>query len=221
MTRCASERDTGLGIGWTPPSPFTVRIETPRLVIRHYELGDAERMFEAVASSREHLLPWMPWAKDSHTDVAASSHYITTQLMALRDPAGFRGVGVGIFDRASGRFLGGTGVHGVHRDTAGAETGYWIRADAVGRGLATESTAHVLSWAFRPQPSGGLGLRRVAIYCSAQNPRSARVPEKLGLRMEVRQRQDYFVPGAGCTDRLGWGVLADEWDCELHRVKPS
>lgn len=221
MTRCASEHDTGLGLGWTPPCPFAVRLETPRLVIRQYELGDAEHVFEAVSSSREHLLPWMAWARDSHSDAASTTHYVTTQILALRDPASFRGVGIGIFDKQTGRFLGGTGVHGVHRDTASAETGYWIRADAIGRGLATEATAHVLSWAFGDQAFGGLALRRVVIYCSARNARSARIPEKLGLRQEVHQRQDYFVSGVGCTDRLGWGVLAEEWDCARHRLKAS
>lgn len=219
MPRCANETDTGQGLGWTPPDPFVVRFETERLLIRAYELADAEALFEAVSSSREHLLPWMPWARVGHGDVAASAHYITTQIMALRDREAFNAVGIGVFERDTGRLLGGTGVHGVHRDTACAETGYWIRADAVGRGYCTEATAGVLSWALGEQAGGGLGLRRVVIYCSAQNVASRRIPEKLGLRQEVHQREDYFVPGYGCTDRIGWGVLAGEWDCGEHRRK--
>ncbi|MBK7405135.1 MAG: GNAT family N-acetyltransferase [Phycisphaerales bacterium] len=180
MPRCANETETGLGLGWTPPEPFVIRFETARLVIRAYELGDAAQMFEAVSASREHLLPWMPWAREGHRDVEASVHYITTQIMAVRDAKTFSAVGIGIFDRASGRLLGGTGVHGVHRDTACAETGYWIRADATRRGYCTEATAGVLSWAFRGQSEGGLGMRRVVIYCSGENIASRRVPEKLG-----------------------------------------
>jgi RimJ/RimL family protein N-acetyltransferase len=218
MPRCANEQDTGQGLGWTPPSPFTIRLETPRLVLRPYELTDAPALHQAVAASRDHLLPWMPWARDGHTDADASAHYITTQIMALRNPTAFTAVGIGIFDRHSARLLGGTGVHGVHRDTACAETGYWIRADAAGRGYATEATGAVLSWAFRPQPADGLALRRIVIYCSSQNHASRRIPEKLGLRLELQQRQDYFLPGLGCTDRLGWGVLADEWDCAANRL---
>ena len=217
MTRCASETDTGLGLGWTPPEPFVIRFETPRLVVRAYELPDAEALFEAVSTSREHLLPWMGWAKEGHTDVVSSTHYIASQIMAVREPTKFTNVGIGVFEKATGRLLGGTGVHGVHRDTACAEAGYWIRADAVGKGFCTEATAHVLSWALGEQAAGGLGLRRVVIYCSAKNAASQRIPEKLGLRQEVHQREDYFVPGVGCTDRLGWGVMAEEWDCKKHR----
>ncbi len=219
MPRCANETDTGQGLGWTPPEPFTIRFETARLVLRAYELTDAAALFDAVSTSRDHLLPWMPWAREGHTDLAASAHYITTQIMALRDRAAFHAVGIGIFDKHPGRLLGGTGVHGVHRDTACAETGYWIRADATGRGYCTEATAGVLSWAFRGQDAGGLGLRRIVIYCSAENVASSRIPEKLRLRKEVEQREDYFVPGHGCTDRLGWGVLAGEWDCARMRTR--
>ncbi|MFG0243173.1 MAG: GNAT family N-acetyltransferase [Phycisphaerales bacterium JB054] len=219
MPRCANEVDTGLGMGWTPPEPFVIRFETPRLVVRAYELSDAAALLEAVSSSREHLLPWMAWAREGHQDIVASTHYIASQIMALREPKVFNNVGIGIFEKSSGRLLGGTGVHGVHRDTASAEVGYWIRADAVNRGVCTESTAHVLSWALGGQESGGLGLRRILIYCSAANAASRRVPEKLGLRAEVMQRQDYFVPGIGCTDRLGWGVMAEEWDCTNHQLQ--
>ncbi len=219
MTRCANETDTGLGLGWLPPEPFVIRFETPRLVVRGYELADAEALFEAVSSSREHLLPWMMWAREGHTDALSSAHYITTQIMALRDRAKFNNVGIGIFDKQTGRLLGGTGVHGIHRDTASAETGYWVRADATSKGICTESTAHVLSWALGDQSRGGLGLQRIVIYCSAANVASRRIPEKLGLRKEVEQRADYFVPGVGCTDRLGWGVLAEEWDCSQHQRK--
>lgn len=219
MPRCASERDTGLGLSWQPPEPFRIRFESERLLIRAYQLDDAPALFDAVSTSREHLLPWMPWAREGHADPDASAHYITSQIMALRDRTGFTNVGIGIFERTSGRLIGGTGVHGVHRDTACAETGYWIRSSATGRGYCTEATAAVISWAFRPQPEGGLSLRRIVIYCSAANGASRRIPEKLGLRLEVEQRRDYFVPGFGCTDRLGWGVLAEEWDWARARLR--
>jgi RimJ/RimL family protein N-acetyltransferase len=39
------------------------------------------------------------------------------------------------------------------------------------------------------------------------------VPEKLGLRRELAARADRWVPGFGWDDSLGWGVLAEEWNC--------
>ena len=219
MTRCASERETGLGLGWTAPDPLPVRVETPRLVLRVYELDDAPALFEAVSTGRDALLPWMVWARDTHRDQAETTHFITSKMMDLRDPGKLDNVVLGVFERESGRLVGGTGIHGISRDTASAEAGYWIRGDARGRGYATEAARHAISWALRPQAEGGMGFRRVRIYCSAANAPSRRVIEKLGIRQEVHQREDFFVPGVGVTDRLGWGVMAGEWDCHEHRSR--
>jgi|GEM_PF-362613 len=219
MTRCASERETGLGLGWTAPAPPPLRVETPRLILRVYELGDASALFEAVSGGRAALLPWMVWARDTHRDLAETTHFITSKMMDLRDPGKLDNVVLGVFERESGRLVGGTGVHGISRDTASAEAGYWIRGDARGRGYATEAAKHVISWALRPQRDGGMGFRRVRIYCSAANAPSRSVIEKLGIRREVHQREDFFVPGVGVTDRLGWGVMADEWDCSKHKPR--
>lgn len=218
MTRCQSELNhPAEGFGWTAPTPVRCHLETPRLVVRAYTLDDAPRVYDTIRASMDHLMPWMPWAP-GHTSLAFTTKYISEQLLAQDSGAKFAGLGVGVFERESGLYLGGTGVHDVRRDSASGEIGYWIRPDRVRLGYATEACARVLSWAFDEQSVGGLGLRRVRIYCSGANERSSRIPTKLGLTQEVRQREDYFVAGVGATDRLGWGVLRDEWDRDNHRV---
>ncbi len=219
MTRRASERETGLGLDWTPPDPLPVRVETPRLILRVYGIDDAPALFEAVSTGRDSLLPWMVWARDTHRDLAETTHFITSKMMHLREPDKLDNVVLGVFERESGRLVGGTGIHGVTRDTCAAEAGYWIRGDARGQGYATEAARHVISWALRPRAENGMGFRRIRIYCSAANAPSRRVVEKLGVRQEVHQRDDFFVPDVGVTDRLGWGVMAEEWDCHEHRSR--
>lgn len=226
MTRCASETERpDEGLAWRPPRRLATRVETPRLVIRGYELDDAPAVFEAINASREHLLPWLPWV-DDHRELAGTVRYIASQMVIASDPStlsgdGSRmGLGVGIFEREGGAFVGGTGFNDVRPSTASAETGYWIRADRAGRGYCTEAMRHWLSWLLGAQEAGGLGLARVRIYCSSANAASRRIPEKLGLRQEVHQRADVHTPGVGVTDRLGWGVLRDEWDCARHAMRP-
>ena len=225
MTRCASERETpGEGLGWTPPAQLCIRVETPRLLIRAYTLDDVPAVFEAVNASRDSLIPWMPWAATDHRELAGTAQYISSQIVAAGDTqklageGALKGIGVGIFEQ-DGAFVGATGFHDVRPSTASAETGYWIRADRHGRGYCTEAIAHWLSWLLTPHAAGGLGLARVRIYCSSENKASQRIPEKLGLKQEVHQRADYHVPGVGVTDRLGWGVLAEEWDCARHAMR--
>ena len=221
MTRCSSENNFPIaGLAWTPPTPLQCELESERLIIRGYRLGDAQEVFEAIDSSRDgHLLPWMPWAKENHRTLESTTKYICEQMLSLSNPDTFNNVGTAIFCKATGRYLGGAGVHDVRRDTASCETGYWIRHDAIGHGYAREACARTISWALDSQARGGLGLNRVRVYCSSANVHSNRLIEQLGITPEVHQRQDFYIETIGPTDRLGWGVLNNEWDCDNHRIK--
>lgn len=205
------------GLGWCAPNPVRCRLETPRLIVRCYTLDDAPALHRLIVANRAYLLPWMPWARQ-HDNPAATARYVAEQVLACTAGPAFTGLGVGVFERDTGELVGGTGVHDVRSDTASCETGYWIRADRRNRGYATEACARVISWALSPPAEGGLGLRRVRAYCSGANAPSRRVLEKLGLTHEVRQRDDLYVETLGPTDRLGWGVLASEWDTAHHRA---
>lgn len=218
MTRCQSENNfPATGLAWTPPTPLDCQLGSDRLIIRAYQLADAEEVFAAITESREgHLLPWMPWAKDNHNSLESTTKYICEQMLSLTNTETFNNVGTGIFCKQSGQFLGGSGVHDVRRDTASCETGYWIRKSQIGHGYAREACARTISWALAPQANAGLGLNRVRLYCSSENTHSTNLINTLGITQEVRQRQDYCIESLGVTDRLGWGVLADEWDCTNH-----
>ncbi len=221
MTRCHCENEyPATGIDWTPPTSVQCHLETDRLIIRDYTMDDVQQLFNAVNDSREgHLLPWMShWARDQHRTIEFTTKFICEQILMLEKPADFKGNIVGIFEKSTGRFVGGSGVHDIRRDTASCETGYWICKDAIGNGYALEACARTISWALQAQDAGGLGLNRVRLYCSKENTHSSSLIEKLNITAEVFQRADYFIPTIGLTTRLGWGVLASEWDCEHHRA---
>lgn len=217
MARCDSEtRYPSEGLGWRPPDLTTIRFETDRLVIRGYELSDIEALFRAVEACRATLRPWMAWAEKSHRELAETAQFVANQIVDTRTPETWAKVSLGVFLKEGGAFIGSTGVHDVRRDTASCETGYWIHADHRGRGYATEACRATISWALRAQDRNGLGLRRVRIFCAKENRASVRVIEKLGIRKEVEMPEDYWIEGVGLTTRMGWGVLAREWDTLTH-----
>ena len=208
---------------WTAPETPPGAIDGLGLILRPFTPADATAMFEAVDRSRESLLPWLPWAKSGHRSIESSRDTIERFIASMHDPINpaYRDSGyvTGIFDAADGRLLGGTGFNRIDAATATAETGYWLSAEARGRGVVTSAVRLNISLGFTPQTKGGLGWRRIVIYASAANERSCLVPDRIGLRREVHATRDRWVDGIGWTDTLGWAVLAEEWDCATHTLR--
>jgi RimJ/RimL family protein N-acetyltransferase len=151
------------------------RIVTPRLVLRCWDPRDAPLLKDAIDSSLDHLRPWMPWARHEPQTLAQ-------KVELLREFRGQFDLGAdsiyGIFNAGEERVLGGTGLH-PRIGPGGLEIGYWIRADAAGRGFATESTAALTRVAFELAGVGG-----VEIHCAPENLASAAIPRKLAYSLQ-------------------------------------
>jgi RimJ/RimL family protein N-acetyltransferase len=161
------------------------RIATGRLVLRCWEPRDAPALKDAVDSSIEQLLPWMPWAKNE-------PQTLEEKVTLLRSFRGRFDLGedfvYGIFARDESEVVGGTGLHS--RVGEGAfEIGYWIRASRAGEGLATEATAALTRVAFEV-----CGADRVEIRCDPANERSRAIPRKLGYTEEATLRRRLHYP---------------------------
>ncbi len=150
------------------------RIETPRLVIRCWDADDARLMKDAVDSSLDHLRPWMPWAEAEPSTLEQKRQLLArfAEDFARGDDAVY-----GIFEPDEGRVVGSTGLH-PRLDGYAREIGYWIRADATGRGLASESSAALTRVAFEVD-----GVDRMEIHCDPANVRSAAIPRRLGYEL--------------------------------------
>jgi RimJ/RimL family protein N-acetyltransferase len=127
----------------------------------------------------------MPWAK-------YEPQTIEEKVELLRRFRGNFDLGedfpYGAYDRAESRQLGGTGLH-TRGGPEAFEIGYFIRADAIGNGYATELTAVLTRVAFELA-----GAQRVDIKVVPENSRSIRVPEKLGFSLDGRLRRRLEPP---------------------------
>ena len=86
---------------------------------------------------------------------------------------------MGVFSHDDARCLGGTGLH-PRQGEAGLEIGYWIAADEVGQGYATEISAVLTRVGF-----AHFGMDRIEIRVDPGNEISERVPAKLGFAKEA------------------------------------
>lgn len=159
--------------------PIFEDLKNDRVVIRPYRLEDADDLFTAVVESREHLLPWLPWAiKYATVEDARDTINRMTAAWTLRE-----GFDAGLWDAGTGRFVGGCGLHPRDWAVPAFEIGYWLRANMTGHGYITEAVKLLTDYAFDT-----FGARRVAIQCDARNERSAAVPRRLGFVHEATLR---------------------------------
>jgi RimJ/RimL family protein N-acetyltransferase len=83
-----------------------------------------------------------------------------------------------IVGRDRGDIVGGVGLR-VSSELQTGETGYWVRADVRGQGIATRALRLVARWAFESQ-----GVERLQLYADVENLASQRVAEKAGFRRD-------------------------------------
>jgi ribosomal-protein-serine acetyltransferase len=181
--------------------PLFDELRGERVVVRPYRLEDAAELQAAVAESRDHLRPWMLFA-DKHQSVEESRDFITrvTAEWLLRED-----MTVALFDTASGRFAGGSGLHPRDWDARVFEIGYWLRASEQGRGYITEAVRLLTDFAF-----DHLAANRVFIQCNARNTRSAAVAERLGFVREAQLRNDRRTPDGALRDTLVYALIPSD-----------
>lgn len=105
---------------------------------------------------------------------------------------------------ADDRVLGSIGA--TAPESGVREIGYWLRADARGRGTATSALTLIVAWTFE-QP----GVARVQLRADLENLASCRVAERAGFTREGVLRQAHWNPRLGSRrDWAIYSVLRDE-----------
>lgn len=167
-------------------------------VLRPYGDADAPELTALVATNREHLAPWMPWAAThGHQD---SVEFVRRMRAQIEAEEGFEGAVV-----VAGEIVGGAGFHAVDRLNRSTSIGYWLAADAQGTGLMTATVRALLDHAF-----GAWALHRVVIEAVVDNARSRAIPERLGFTEEGVLRDAKRVRGR-YEDAALYAMLAPDW----------
>jgi [ribosomal protein S5]-alanine N-acetyltransferase len=103
------------------------------------------------------------------------------------------------------RVIGNCGVRRKPENDWEAEIGYELAPEYWSQGYATEAALAVVNFGFQM-----LKLHRISAWCIASNTASARVLEKVGLRLEGRLRENEYFKGRW-WDTLLYGLLEGEW----------
>ena len=173
-------------------------IHTARLVLRELRLDDARAVSERAGDRRvARFLIAVP----SPYPPSLAARWIASRLAWW--PA--RGITLAIARRdAPDVLLGTASLRRFVRDRR-AELGYWLGADAWGKGFATEAAGALVDLGFRQ-----LGLERIYAQVLEGNAASCRVLEKLGMTDEGTRRR-HVRKGRRLYDVEMFGMLRREW----------
>lgn len=176
-----------------------MRIETLRLVLREFTVDDW-RAVQAYQCDPRYLVFY---ERVPPTDAEAQAFVGRFLEWQLEEPRWRMQLAVCLAGGAEP--IGNVGLRRAAPGAPVADMGYELDPEFWGRGYATEAAHAVLDHGF-----GVLGLHRIHAHCVAENAASARVLEKLGMRLEGRLREAEQV-GGRWHDVLLYGVLAREW----------
>jgi RimJ/RimL family protein N-acetyltransferase len=170
---------------------------TERLVLRPYEERDFDGLHRL--QSDEEVVRWLynePRTPDE-----------TRKLFAIKlagSELQAEGKWLSAVVEAEGEYVGDVGLHWLSEEHKTAEIGFMFDPRHQGKGYATEAARAMLGWAF------DAGFHRVVGRAEARNAASARVLEKLGLRLEAHFVENEWVKGEWQSE-LAFAILEREW----------
>jgi RimJ/RimL family protein N-acetyltransferase len=178
----------------------TYPLRTERLDLRPYEESDFEFLYEM--QSDPDTTRYLYYGPSSREEVRVSFDLKLKRRVLRGEGEALQLVAV---LRDSGERVGEATL-GWPSETHGCgEVGYLVHMAHRGRGYATEMAAEMLRLAF-----DDFGWHRVIGRLDARNTVSARVLERLGMRLEAHLVSNEFVKGEW-GDELDYAILADEW----------
>lgn len=156
-----------------------VRLETPRLVLRELETGDAGAL-QAMSADPD-ITRFVDWPLKTVTEHEA----FVRDTIAGRSKTPRAAYRLAIAGREDGAVRGFIRLHVFGAPDESAELGYYLFKPYWGSGMATEAGKAAVAFAFER-----LGAPLVVSHCDARNAASARVLEKIGLRRVKTGPQD-------------------------------
>ena len=169
------------------------------ILLRSYELEDANNLFNAVNGSRQHLRHWLNWVDNT----TKPDHTLQFLQQAVQQQHSQEGLALGIFYKR--QIIGGIGMHHWDHTIKKAQLGYWISKEYEGKGIIHECLLRFIDFLFQK-----VGLNKVEIHFIPENTRSAKVAERIGCKIEGIIRQSCLQNGK-LEDIIIAGLIKNEW----------
>ena len=172
----------------------TKEIRTDRLLLRKYQLSDAEGMFENYANDDRvtKYLPWKPY--NNPADVIP---FLEMSIKKYEE--------INTYNWAivyQGSVIGGISAMSIDSMRNNCEVGYCIGYDFWNKGITSEALAAVITFLFEE-----VGMHRILAKHDIENPASGEVMKKCGMTYEGRFKEYYLRHDGTYSDALAYGIV--------------
>lgn len=168
-------------------------LETPRLILRPFELRDAADMYSYASDAETTRYMSFP----THKSLKDSEQVIILFQAQAESATDFP---VAFERKTDHRVIGSSGIHSL-KDRS-ASSGWILHKDAQGQGYGREGVAAILDWAFRHWPD----LAQIEASIRPENTTSIRLAEAVGM-VQVGAKKS-------AMPNLGPGL----YDMNLYRI---
>jgi RimJ/RimL family protein N-acetyltransferase len=183
---------------------YSLPVETDRLTLRRYQETDYDDLLKLQSSPEvTRFLLYDPKTPEQVKDSLAG------RLADVPLDTDGQALTVAVILRATGEHVGEVTLFAHNVEHRTGELGFVFHPAFHGCGYAAEAAVELLRLGFEQ-----LGWHRIIGRLDHRNTGSAKLLERLGMRLEAHFVRNEFLKGEW-TDELVYAVLADEW-----RIRP-
>ena len=179
----------------------TGEMETERLLLRRFTMGDANEVFREWASYDD-VVKYLPWQK--HGSIADTKTFLLDVVGGYSRPDKYCW-GIGL--KEGSILIGSISAEIESERDKTARVGYCLGERFWNMGYATEALRAVTDYMFYD-----VGINRLEAYHSINNPASGRVLSKAGFLPEGHMRQKYMTGGGEYQDSDFYGLVREDFE---------
>lgn len=168
-----------------------IHIETERLIIREFVMGDW-KVVQQYASDPE-VIKYMEWGPNTEKQ---TRDFVKMTIDAQNDPER-TSYDFAVVEKETGKMIGACAIYVKSKVHRVGESGYVFDRSAWGKGYATETNKIILKFGFEK-----LNLHRIQATCDVLNLASANVLKKSGMSFEGNLRDNMHVRGRYRTSSM-------------------
>ncbi|MCK4981026.1 MAG: GNAT family N-acetyltransferase, partial [Candidatus Delongbacteria bacterium] len=183
-----------------------IKIITDRLIIRDHIETDLEPMHELLSNEQTML-----YLSDiMTTDLEGTKKDLQIAIKEANSPDRKKYF-FAIIDKNNHDYIGEIGFTKTKETENGSivHLGYFINEKYWGKGIVTEATRAVITYAFK-----NLNVCKIETGCAVENKASENIMKKLGM-VKSTELKDHTRIGSKLYDRVEYHVFKDEWKANV------